>query len=463
MQSDYEYGLSRFMNEGRILARFRDHPCIVSVLDLVEENHTGYLIMGYLDGTTLKEHTARAGGKLQYEVARQIMMRVMDGLREVHSKGLLHRDISPDNIYLTRQGQVKILDFGAARFETGERSQSLSVVLKEGFAPEEQYRRNGNQGPWTDVYATAATFYRTITGVTPPSALDRLHSDSLQAPSQLGVAVPPQGQAAISRAIAVRAGDRFQSIEAFQEALASQFNPPPPPPIRAPEPPPIPVPPPPPIPAELTARSNSNWVWISIGLAVLFLVLVIGAVAVYQAVQEEARIQAQHQKEEQERRQEAERIRLENQAVQEGEAGSDRFGTWVEQRRTEMDPDVLTLTLINRCSSAFQVAIRFKVPDNTDHWVTSGWWTVKPGQSVRPKGMATANGNVYFYAFSENDQVWDGSSDSDSVKVPIVSNNFAHIDGDDIKGKNQRVITMAHKTYETYGNHEVPFTCTANE
>ena len=140
VQSDFEHGLEGFMNEGRILARFADHPCIVSVLNLFEGNRTGYLVMGYLDGVTLSQSLTAAGGKLAYDTAREIMIRVLDGLREVHGQGLLHRDISPDNIYLTRQGPVKILDFGAARMAVGERSQSLSVVLKEGYAPEEQYR-----------------------------------------------------------------------------------------------------------------------------------------------------------------------------------------------------------------------------------------------------------------------------------------------------------------------------------
>ena len=224
-KADFQHGLQGFLNEGRILARFSDHPCIVSVLNLFEANRTGYLVMGYLDGVTLARMLTGAGGRLPYEAAREIMMRVMDGLREVHAQGLLHRDISPDNIYITNQGLVKILDFGAARFEAGERSHSLSVVLKEGFAPEEQYRRSGHQGAWTDVYATAATLYKCIAGVTPPPALDRLHEDSLKSPRELGVTMPAAAEGALMRALALRAGDRFQSIESFQEGLAGTARP----------------------------------------------------------------------------------------------------------------------------------------------------------------------------------------------------------------------------------------------
>ena len=219
LRESFDYGLQSFLKEGYILARFDDHPCIVSVIGLFEQNRTGYLVMAYLDGVTLAQSLAAHGGKFPCGAAVQIMMRVMDGLREVHEQGILHRDISPDNIYLTRQGPVKILDFGAARVAIGERSQNLSVVLKEGFAPEEQYRRSGNQGPWTDIYATAATLYRCITGITPPPALDRLHHDTLRSPRELGVEIPRNVEAALLRGLAVSAGRRFQSIEAFQSAL----------------------------------------------------------------------------------------------------------------------------------------------------------------------------------------------------------------------------------------------------
>jgi hypothetical protein len=132
----------------------------------------------------------------------------------------LHRDISPDNIYLSIGGAVKILDFGAARFAALDRSQSLSVVLKPGYAPEEQYRRNGKQGAWTDVYAAAATFYRSITGTPPPESLERLVEDSLQTPRQLGSDIPAKAEEALVRALAVRAERRFETMEAFQRALA---------------------------------------------------------------------------------------------------------------------------------------------------------------------------------------------------------------------------------------------------
>jgi TPR repeat protein/serine/threonine protein kinase len=252
VNEDFQHGLQSFMNEGRTLARFSDHPCIVSVLNLFEANQTGYLVMGYLEGVTLSEAIATSGGRLPFEAAREVMLRVMDGLREVHAQGMLHRDISPDNIYVTRQGPIKILDFGAARMAVGERSQSLSVVLKEGYAPEEQYRRNGHQGPWTDIYAAAATFYRTITGITPPPALDRLADDRLVRPSIYCPNLPGDAETAILKALAVDAASRYHTVDQFQQDLMDRRNDPPiPVPVPVPPPAPLPAPIPAPLPAPL--------------------------------------------------------------------------------------------------------------------------------------------------------------------------------------------------------------------
>src|SRR5581483_3993828 len=124
-------------------------------------------------------------------------------LSAVHAEGILHRDISPDNIYLTRSGKVKLIDFGAARNALGQKSRNLSIILKEGYAPEEQYRASGIQGPWTDVYATAATLYHSITGQIPQPALDRLAEDKLQRPSAMGIEIDPLVEAALMKSLAV--------------------------------------------------------------------------------------------------------------------------------------------------------------------------------------------------------------------------------------------------------------------
>jgi tetratricopeptide (TPR) repeat protein len=177
------------------------------------------MVMPYLEGVTLKDYLAQKGGRLPYEAIRDILLPVMDSLKEVHRVHLLHRDISPDNIFLTTSRQVKLIDFGAARYQAGEHSKSLSVILKTGYAPEEQYRSSGRQGPWTDVYAISATFYKAITGQAPPDALDRLEHDFLLPPSQLGVDIQPAAEQVLLKGLAVKAANRFQTIQDFQAAL----------------------------------------------------------------------------------------------------------------------------------------------------------------------------------------------------------------------------------------------------
>ena len=215
----FAYGLEQFLAEARTLARLSEHQGIVTVRDFFTANGTGYLAMSYLDGITLKDYVARKGGRLPFLTGFRALLPVMDALREVHALGLLHRDISPDNIYLTRDNQVKLIDFGAARMALSERSKSLSVIFKPGFAPEEQYRSKGHQGPWTDVYALAGTLYYAITGHVPPESLDRLAEDTLSPPSALGVDIPPAAEAVLLKALAVRAAGRYPTVEAFQQEL----------------------------------------------------------------------------------------------------------------------------------------------------------------------------------------------------------------------------------------------------
>jgi serine/threonine protein kinase len=215
----FHFGLKKFLEEARSVARFANHPNIVSARDYFEANGTAYMVMEYIEGVTFKQFLDQKGGRIPFDLAKRIMLPVMDALGQVHNAGLLHRDISPDNIYLTADGQVKLLDFGAARQQAGEHSRSLSVILKAGYAPEEQYRSRGRQGAWTDVYAVAATLYRAITGLTPPEALDRKEEDTLQPPSRLGTVISPSEEQALLKALAVSAPHRFQSMREFQEAL----------------------------------------------------------------------------------------------------------------------------------------------------------------------------------------------------------------------------------------------------
>ncbi len=224
----FSYGLDRFLEEARALAHFDQHPGIVTVKNFFRAHGTGYCVMDFVEGITLSEYLGQQpDGRISFDAALKLLTPVMDALRAVHKEGLLHRDIAPDNIYLTQDGRIKLLDFGAARYAASEHSKSLSIILKPGYSPEEQYRTKGHQGPWTDVYGLAATIYRTITGKLPPESLDRLDTDELIPPSKLGIAIRPEQEAALLKGLAVKANQRFQSMVELQNAWRSGVQLPP--------------------------------------------------------------------------------------------------------------------------------------------------------------------------------------------------------------------------------------------
>ena len=212
-----EEGKRKFLSEARALAQFADDPGVVTVRDFFEANNTAYIVMEYLDG-----HDLRSILRLTRFSADDIFERmrpVMDALEKIHQVGIIHRDISPDNIMLLKSGTVKLMDFGAARQLDLSGNTSVSVILKTGFAPEEQYRSKGHQGPWTDVYALCATIYCCITGLKPDDALERARLDELKWPSELGVEISALQEAVLKKGMAVRAEDRFQSIGEMKEML----------------------------------------------------------------------------------------------------------------------------------------------------------------------------------------------------------------------------------------------------
>ncbi len=211
-------GLNRFVQEAQTLAQFNGIPGVVDIYDTFVGNNTGYIVMQYLKGSDVKNIIA-SQGLMQYEMARDIILSICDTLMPIHAQNIIHRDISPDNIYITEMGEIKLLDFGAARYESAVNSKSLSVILKSGYAPEEQYRSKGEQGPWTDVYALAATFYKMLTGQTPPDSMERAIRDEIIEPSKFGVALPPSAENALMNALNVNVSDRTKSIYEFKMSL----------------------------------------------------------------------------------------------------------------------------------------------------------------------------------------------------------------------------------------------------
>ncbi len=214
----YNKGLEMFLYETNILITLSGTQGIVQAYDFVLENNTGYLIMEYLDGVNLKK-ILRDKGTISSDFALSVLFEIAGALQVVHSKGLLHRDISPENIMVLNDGTIKLIDFGASRFYVGERSKSLSLILKPGFAPPEQYSASGNQGQWTDIYALAATYYKVVTGVTLPDALTRATNDTVERLDKYYVGVQPHIGKAIHKALALNYRDRYQTIDQFTKAL----------------------------------------------------------------------------------------------------------------------------------------------------------------------------------------------------------------------------------------------------
>ena len=168
----YKKGMTKFVEEAKRLAKCHNTDGIVKIFDAFETNDTAYIVMEYLEGETLAAKLKREK-KIPDKEAIDMLLPVMKSLEIVHKEGIIHRDIAPDNIFITKDGSVKLIDFGASRYVTSSQSKSLTVIIKPGYSPEEQYGSRSVQGPHTDVYAVAATLYKMITGKTPPDAMER--------------------------------------------------------------------------------------------------------------------------------------------------------------------------------------------------------------------------------------------------------------------------------------------------
>ena len=275
---NFAYGKNTFLNEAKTMAEFIGNPNIVRVYSYFEENGTGYFVMEYVDGRSFQEILKENFGRVSWEEALKILLPVMDALTTVHEKGIIHRDIAPDNICIAKDGTVKLLDFGAARYSLGNVSQSLDVVLRHGFAPKEQYKRHGRQGPYTDIYALGATLYYAITGSRPDDAIERLDEDTLPLPSTLGANVTPWQEDVILKAMAIQPEDRYQSVKDFKAALTGHAPRPvpKPEPKLEPKPAPWPEPKPEPVPIPTPKAKLPKWLIPAGAAAVLVLGVVLG-------------------------------------------------------------------------------------------------------------------------------------------------------------------------------------------
>ncbi|MBQ0027584.1 MAG: serine/threonine protein kinase [Lachnospiraceae bacterium] len=218
----FEANREKFVNEAKTLAAFMEEQGIVTVYRFFRENKTAYIVMEFVEGISLKEYLKQRG-RLSIDETMGIIGPVMNSLARVHEMNMVHRDISPDNIMITSDGRGKLIDFGAAR-ENNNGNRSLSVVLKHGFAPMEQYQTRGNQGPWTDVYALSATIYNCITGSVPNVATDRIMNGTQEEMNALDAVCSEEVGAVIRKGLSIKIEDRYHSVGEFKMALLEALN-----------------------------------------------------------------------------------------------------------------------------------------------------------------------------------------------------------------------------------------------
>ena len=224
-RDNFEWGLERFLQEAQTLAKF-NHPNIVKVNRFFRANNSAYFVMDYEKGIDLDEYLKSYNGKVDESDIYNIIMPILDGLKEVHSVDYLHRDIKPANIFIREKGSPMLIDFGASRLAMGSKSKSLSVVLTEGYAPKEQYSSTSKQGAYTDLYAVGAVMYKMATGGVPSESSTRVDftSDGELDPykrlqDQKSLAYNDSFKIAVDWALSLSAKDRPQSAKEFQDAL----------------------------------------------------------------------------------------------------------------------------------------------------------------------------------------------------------------------------------------------------
>lgn len=216
----YRTGMKSFSEEGRILYLLSDIEHIVHVTEQIQANNTTYLVMEYVPGISLKKYMKQQQKLFSEQETLTLMQPILIAMQAMHQKGILHRDISPENLMLSPDNTLTLIDFGAARIFSRSDDDNLTVILKRGYAPEEQYHSNSRQGPWTDLYAVCAVMYQMLTGILPQEASARAEEDHLTPISRIeGLSLSPSTCAALEKGLQMDPMERYPDIGALMKVL----------------------------------------------------------------------------------------------------------------------------------------------------------------------------------------------------------------------------------------------------
>lgn len=216
----FNHWLNGFIEEAKILIRIKQLHGVVKLLDFFETNNTAYIVTDYLEGESFRTYLINRNYKITAAETFNILRPVFESLSVLHAYGVIHKDISPENIQIVRGKYVKLIDFGAAALYKRKFIDKPFIVHKQGYTPIELYKPNEyEQGPWTDIYQMGATIFNAVTGYIPALASERAQSDLLPLPSALGADISPEAEQAVMKALAVEPHDRYGTVNEFMTDL----------------------------------------------------------------------------------------------------------------------------------------------------------------------------------------------------------------------------------------------------
>jgi serine/threonine protein kinase len=220
----YQHWLAAFVKEARVLSTVKNLHGVVKLRNFFQENNSAYIVTDFLEGIPLRAYINNLGGRLELRDALSVLRPVFDSLYVLHENGVIHKDISPENIMVVKHTQVKLIDFGAASLYKNPVDRPY-IVLKKGYSPIELYSETAPKVPWTELYQAGVTLFNALTCDLPAEAPERAKLDLLKKPSYYGVKLPPIVEAAIMKSLKVNPKDRYQTMLPFIQTLYGEMIP----------------------------------------------------------------------------------------------------------------------------------------------------------------------------------------------------------------------------------------------